>query len=448
MTVLLKEIKKESEPLTEQVLVQLLANKPNSYCWGVVNDSGQWQAPPHTGDKTALLSSLHSIALPIVLVIPGEKVVTNRVTYHPAEKRHFRQLLPYQLEEQVIGDVEDLHFATGPLKAGEVIVTYVDDTWFAETVAWYRDHGFTISRCIADFQLLMPAVNQWIIWSTESRIVCFHSSGLGFSAHYGLLKPLLADLLSGGQAKTVVDSDEVDLDPDKNLPTNPQGDANLQNDANTDIQLYADSEQALNYLLECLPGNVHGRATQCPGKPVLDLLGNKGIDFCQGPYASKLPFSHWWQASRTSVFLAVAALLAFIAVNLLEVFQLKDHQQVVKQQIEQRYRQVVPQGVMGDAVKQLQRTLGTTGTGVSQSQVMYLLSAVAPVVKAQKIDITTLAYNDNNRELRLNIEAKAFNVIEKLRKQLQVDGLQSQLKRSDSSNNTVRARLHISIAEG
>ena len=400
--------------MLKQALVQLLPDTPDHYRWGIVNDKGQWENPPNTGDKAALLPSLQTVQLPIVLVIPGEKVVTTRVAYHAAEKRHFRQLLPYQLEEQIIGDVEDFHFAIGPLQTDSAIVTYVDDSWFAETIAWYEDHGFTISRCVADFQLLKPRANQWIIWSKGPRILCRHGSGLGFAINRHALQPVLDDLL---------------------------------NDDDQDIQLYGDSEQALDDLTNCLPESVRPQASRYTGEPVLNLLANDGVNFCQGSYAPKLPLNQWWRASRTSAILAVAALVAFIGVNLLEVFQLKDRQQLVKQQIEESYRTVAPQGAMVDPVKQLQRTLGATDIAVNSSQAVYLIALAAPAIKAQDIDIRTLAYNNNDQSLQLTIEAKTFSDIETLRKQLQNNGLQAQLKRSDSSDNTVQARLYISVVK-
>ena len=180
---------------------------------------------------------------------------------------------------------------------------------------------------------------------------------------------------------------------------------------------------------------------------MLDLLGNDGVNFCQGSYAPKLPLNQWWRASRTSAILAVTALAAFIAVNLLEVFQLKDRQQIVKQQIEKSYRAVAPQGAMVDPVKQLQRRLSAADIAVNSSQAVYLISLVAPAIKAQDIDIRTLAYNNNDQSLQLTIEAKTFRDIETLRKHLQNNGLLAQLKRSDSSDNTVQARLYISVVK-
>ena len=396
--------------MLQQVLVQHLVDTPDDYRWGVVNDKGQWEDQPQQGDKAALLSSLQSLQLSIVLVIPGEKVVTTSVVYNAAEKRHFRQLLPYQLEEQIIGNVEDLHFVTGPMTTDSSVVAYVDDAWFAETVAWYQEQGLIISRCVADFQLLTPGFNQWVIWSMESRALCFHSSGLGFSTGHKALQPLLDDVLD---------------------------------DTHADIQLYGNSEQLLDNLVKCLPDSLRPQATRCTGKPVLDLLGNSGINFCQGPYAEKLPLKQWWQASRIYITLSVATLLVFVAVNLLEIFQLKNRQQAIEQQIEQRYRQVAPEGVMVDPVKQLQRRLGTTDNGASKSQATYLISAAAPAIKAENINITALTYDNDSQELRLTIEAKAFSAIEKLRKQLQTADLQAELKRSDNSDDSVRARLHI-----
>lgn len=429
--------------MPKQVLVQRVANDPESYYWGIVDDKGQWQDSPSTGDKAALLSSLERIQLPIILVIPGEKVVVTRVNCRAAEKRHFLQLLPYQLEEHIVSDVENLHFATAPLTVGAIVVAYIDDLWFAEMLAEYRDRGFSVGRCVADFQLIAPAADQWIIWSAGSRILCAHSSGLGFAAHRRLLQPLLAHLFNEAHAPQAHSQTAA---ANNAAAADDQPQASAQNNAADEIQLYSDSKESLDHLIQCLPDNVRAQAVECPGEPPLDRLGRRGIDFCQGPYEHRLPLGHWWRSSRTGVFLAIAALAAFIAVNLLEVFQLTNQQQQIKQRIEQQYRRVVPQGAMADPVKQLQRRLGATDTTASNnSQVMYLLSVTAPAIKAQAITITTLAYHDKNKELRLNIEAKAFSAIESLRKQLQTDGLQAQLKRSHSADNSVRARLHISL---
>ena len=60
------------------------------------------------------------------LIVGGPQVVVRRLQYAEAEKRHLRRLMPFQLEEEVIGDISQFHFALGAASDGEVSLAYTE----------------------------------------------------------------------------------------------------------------------------------------------------------------------------------------------------------------------------------------------------------------------------------------------------------------------------------
>jgi len=433
--------------VAEQMLVQLLANSKgeNQYRWGVINSQGQWNERPHSGDEAALLADLTKQSLPVALVIPGDKVVLQRVGYSEKEKRHLRQLLPYQLEESVIGDVENLHFAVGDMSGGQATVAYIDDEWFGDLINRLRESNVSVQRCVTDFQLLAVEAGQWLLWLVGDRILANHASGIGFSIYRHLAEPLMKELFSAQSREE--QKEPVDDDAEEDTTHAVVGFEGI--DAKN-IYLYADNEESLNYLQQQLPEEAQDYIVErTESKPPLTFFADVGVNLCQGPYAKRLPLDQWWQAWRSVAVLSLVAVSAFFAVTLFDVYQLKNQQTKNQQAIEASFRTAIPQGRMtGDPVRQLRNKLGKSDKSAAKSsQAVYLLSLVAPVLKERTIDLTTLAYNNGDNELRINIEADSFGAIEQLRKQLSDQGLQAELQNSSRNGAKHKARLRITASQ-
>src|SRR5690625_3178257 len=84
------------------------------------------------GDLERLSSILGEGHHSVWLLLPGTKVVTRELEYGESERKHLQRMLPFQLEETVIGDIDQFHFALGPALDGRAAVAYVEKPWRSE----------------------------------------------------------------------------------------------------------------------------------------------------------------------------------------------------------------------------------------------------------------------------------------------------------------------------
>ncbi len=139
--------------------------------------------------------------------------------------------------------------------------------------------------------------------------------------------------------------------------------------------------------------------------------------------------------------------MAFVGINGADIYALNLQNQQQKALIEQSYRKVIPRGVVNNPVRQLERKLGqasSTGGGEA-SQVIYLLSHVAPVIEALDVDLSTINYSNKHKSLRINVQADSFNQVEKIRTDINAKGLLAELLSSNAVEDKFQARLLISL---
>jgi general secretion pathway protein L len=380
-----------------------------------------------SGPEDALLEWLAANEHPIVLVISGEKVVLQQVPYNEKEKRHFAKLLPYELEDRVVEDVEGLHFAIGERQIDYANIAYVDEQWFSQLLAVFTESGFSVSRCVADFQLMSVEDKQTIFWFCGDQLLVHSAKGMGFSSREDTATLLLQTMLSQ------LDDSEIDAADYKIYITESSASANDQKD-----------QQSVERIFHTLvPAATISLQTE---KPSLSLDNEIAINFCCGPYEKKMPASQQLKEFRLLGMLAMVAILAFASVNFADIYSLSIKNQHKKQLTEEAYRKVIPQGVVNDPIRQLARKLEQVGSlNEDPSRAVYLLSNVAPVVQALNVDLSAINYSHKERSLRINIQADSFNQVEKIRTDINAKGLFAELLSSNAIDNKFQARLRISV---
>ena len=116
----------------------------------------------------------------------------------------------------------------------------------------------------------------------------------------------------------------------------------------------------------------------------------------------------------------------------------------MRQSMEAAYRQAVPKGAIADPERQLQRKLKELrGDQVSVAFVP-LLQQVGKVVQAEKnAYISTVNFSGRSGELRMNLLVPDFKAVERIRSQLNSDGLSATVESSNAQDDAVRARMKI-----
>lgn len=409
------------------MLIELIITEQGrSYRWAESDPQGRWLARPEEGDRDALASALLDHNEPVTLIVPGDMVALTRLNYDEKERRHLRQLVPYQLEDLVIGDVDNLHVALSTPVDGKVTVAYLEEELFAELIEDFKTIGIELGACYPNFQRMAVAENQWVICLTGNSVMAHHANGLGFSCPRGMSKLILEDFLAEPEAA----GDET-ISAVAPIPLN--------------VHLYGDNDKALSYLEARLPEHAKKSVTLHQQAAPAQTLSSAGItNLCQGAYAKAIPVGKIWRFWRPALLAGVAAVVAAFAVNIFEGYHFQSQQQQLKEKISEQYRTVIPRGPMGrDPVGNLKKELGVAPTKSDPSQVVYMLSEVAPLLKAQSVDVQRISYNSNTRALLISIEADAFNVIEQVRQEIEKAGLSAESRGSSSKGDKYQARLSI-----
>jgi type II secretion system protein L len=407
--------------MVNRLVIQLLkeyldgnGNTLREFRWGDISDAESWSSATQCGDGDALLAAV--ISQPILLLIPGHQVVSFSVPYNKNEARHFLDLLPYQIEDDVLGNGENLHFAVSNHKEYDTVcAAYTDMTWLASLVNWLSGNGLIVESCIADFQCLDATSNELVLWFNEGYVLGHRGNGLGFSVAYSLAKPFLKDLLQNQQSVK---------DPWL-------------------ISVYVNDVAELKNIQEnILPVNDYNCIA---GAPSLNLQQTNQFDFSRGKLGKKLPISKWWGEAKALTGLAAAAITVFFVVSFVDIYLLKKEHAKIQNEIVNNFRQVVPNGSVSVPIRRLKAMLRSDEQDKKASQAIYLLSKIAPSLTKLNVGLTTLSYSNREQVFRINIKVDSFSVVEQLRQTLEKQDVIGELQSSNAIDNGFQARLKISL---
>ncbi len=408
--------------MATKVVIQLLEESVDDngdtlreFRWVDLAHAQHWPSGAQQGDGDALLEAVNT-GQSVLLLIPGFKLVSFSVPYNKKEARHFLNLLPYQIEDDVLGDVEDLHFAVSANKESEnVSAAYAEVAWLESVVTWFSNNGLVVESCIPDFQCMDVAPNELMLWFSEGKVLGHRGNGLGFSIAHSLAKPFLKDLLQNQQ-----DLEDPWL-----------------------ITVYVDDAAAQEYVqANVLPVVEYDCVV---GRPSINFNQSNQLNFINGKLGKKLPVSKWWNESKSIAGLAAAAMVVFFVASFTDIYFLQKEQARIQNEIVTSFREVVPSGSVSVPVRRLKAMLGSGGQDKQSSQSIYLLSKIAPELTKLKIELSTLNYSNREQILRINVRADSFNGVEQLRQALDKKDVTAELQSSNATDNGFQARLKISM---
>lgn len=378
------------------------------------------------GDLAALAESLPATPVQAWLIVPGNRVVTRELEYLDKEKKHLRTLLPFQMEETLIGDVDNFHFALGPLNQGKVCVAWLEKAWLEAVYSALSEINIEVTRCwsapltlpltvtpVTDTET--PVDDHWTIQLDTQGIHTRYASGLGFS-----IEPAWF-----GQALQLLLTDQKRVD---NLPL---------------LHLRAHTKEDLQALREQIPASLlHRIADETVVSAWRRDYSDKSINLGQGEFSQRLPIERWWRNWRYIAAFAAACLTVHVGILL---YQLQDYRQeniAIRKAMEEEYRRVVPEGTYVDAERQLtglvrqQQPSGQGGSAVS------LLAKIFPSFDDNSsITIRSVQYLGDSGDVNMQLQATDFAAIEKLRNDTEQQGLQVELLSSSVQGNVHSARL-------
>ena len=362
--------------------------------------------PPERFDPT-----IATVPENLCVAFPADAVRSLTLSIAPEEVKHLQRALPFMLEESMLEDVAQLHFAAARIDDDLHSVVVVDRSKMAN---WSEE--------LPDSLQNVPWVSEALClpWSPEQCTVIFE-------AQYAVLRWGLAE---GGRIEHSLLADLMES-------------IGLQEQ--TLIVYAADQALAQAAIPEQLHGAIQWRKggfseallLADPHPPVPDLR--------QGEFAPRLPLARWWAVwQRVALALAVACILK-IGFSVADYQMLKAEDLQLRQAIQTSYRRVNPRGAVVDVEKQLNRQLGEFGAGTQRSAFTPTMVALLTAIqKVEGIKLTALNYSGKG-DLRLSLSAPNFESVEQVREQLKVQSFTVQLENSNARSEGVVARLRVQI---
>lgn len=393
------------------------SEQTDQYDWRTINDQNSWEEHAGTGSLEQMATEIKGKNLSLWVLLPGAQAVCQIMQFSAKERKHLSQITPFQFEDSIAADIDDMHFALGEPEGESVMVTYLSRQILENLINTFNRNGLDIHGIIPEPLLLPGDQTHWSICYGQ-QVSVKYGEQLGFAIEPGLTAPALDSLLS-----------------QENVPEK--------------ITLLADTEEHLTDLQALIPSElditVESRLTSIWDS--LDISHMSIINLRQGEFARRLPIERWWKEWRYVAAVIAAAVVVYGGVNFGIYQSLKSEHLVLRQQIEKTYRSVVPRGRISDPEKQLKAKLAGFSNPQDKQSVMELFGKVGPLIAASEdVSLQGINYSSQRGELRLNIVGKTFNAIEQLRANVVSEGLQAELLNASAQGDAHQARLRIKPA--
>jgi len=389
------------------------------WCWlGSDTDAGSGNRE----DLRAAISSRGSQPQSAWIILPGSQVSTRELEYSEKEKKHLRNLLPFQLEDSVVGDVDELHFALGTPESGRIAVAYTDKEWLKTAFTELAAIGVEATHCWSAPLLLplaAPGVDArvWALGLYGDQLYVRYAPTLGFSIakqHATLALSLLID-------------------------------AQECSDALPDVNVYAATESDVAELVELLPASLKNKVVSQQQIDEWSLdFGNSSIDLCQGEFSQRLPIERWWKMWQPLAMFAGVCLVVYLGVLMFDIYKLNKENVKIRQQIEASALTVLSR-VRGDTEKQISIMLRDLKPTAQSGSVMEMLAVALPEISAvPSVTVKGISYAADPGDLNINIQADSYSAFESLKNNIEQKGLKAEILGISAQGSQQTGRLKIS----
>lgn len=384
----------------------------NHFIWfshqrGAAPKLARGESPPATGQSR------------VVLVVPVQQLLLTDISIPSRSRQQLLQALPYALEEQLCQEVEALHFALIGREWQRQQVAVTSNALMQQWLQLAEGVGFALYRLVPDL-LLLP-------WREQSwSVVVEGDKGWLRTGRYRGTR--LATTQLGALLPALLEAEEASQRPEK-------------------IYWYGepietDLPESIERVEEPLPpegvaGLMAGQLAQLPA----------AVNLLQGRYSRQSGWGRYLRPWRNAALLLLTLMALLMADNLFKRQQLLTQEQALQQQIEQLYRETFPDARnIVNAKLQMERRLANMQQPKAQQGFIDLMALSMPIIAATPgSTLTILRYKQSALEIDLMLES--LPTLDRLKQQLQQQGLVMSVQSATSGRSGVNSRIVITMAQ-
>lgn len=387
---------------------------------------GDWATGHYdTGDNEALADSLRGNPVnSLCLILPGQVAVSTVQTAEVGNRKQLQKLIPFEMEDQVIDSIDDLHFLLGVIEKDKITVVYAKAEVIKSALEELESVNCEVTHCVPDYLLLLRENDGATLLWEDNRVHASLGRGLGFTIEANIAPMVVAGIGSKYEFTATVN-------------------------------VVAETEENANLLASWLPG----KWKEENGPEIIVQTGSYWdwvdgdaevgtLNFRTGKFARQLPIARWWQNWKTPVYVAAAAYAIAVTASLSQYLQAKNEHQSIVSEMNAVYLEAVPNGRPGDPVRALKSLVQGMDGKSDPTNLMFLLDGMSGALAGKSgITMSSFRYNGDQKELRFNLEAKSFADLENLRSAVVEKGFEAELLRVTAEGDVTQASMRVTEAK-
>lgn len=349
---------------------------------------------------------------------PSETLLT-RVTLPTRSRAKIQQALPYALEDQLIGEPDQLHFAYRVLDDASLAVAITARARLRAWISRLTDAGLRpVSLCPAE--LALPLIGgSWSAAFHEDEIWIRTGTASGFVCAAGVRTPpsMLETAVREAREKQAAPQGLTVMQPPSGFDPNAWA---------TQLDLPVQTQKQEFW------------ATHHESTPTLNLL--------QGVYAPSSQIQAMTPALRPAAIMLAVWLVGSLGFNLWEWWQLKKTHENLRQEMTSLFKRTFPDAqVVVDPALQMQRLVSDMqdkGGKSSGADMLPLLGNIAPVIQASPhLKLRGMQYGETR--LTLDIALPDFQTMETVKNAFTARGMQVEVIGANSTPAGIEGRLRL-----
>jgi len=404
--------------MTDTLVIHLQGGATDPVGWHPLGRHASPHAPSGRGTLTEASEAVRGWRT--LAIVPADEILLTQVSIPTSNRQKLLQAIPYALENELIEEIERLHFAVE--KQGGAAATAVAVCSRERLDGWlqlFHSHGIQPLGLFPDLLCLPLTSGHWSLYLGRHRALVRSGLNQGFSAKGEDLEPLLK--LALGEAG----------EPPRQL----------------DLFLEAENEGALEgdlwrERLELVRHPIEGGLTRLLAE---NLDEKQAINLLQGDYQQvdrkTLQWRRWLPAA--SLFVLFVGLGLFS--SLLDYSRYQRESTRLGQEIRQVFRQTFPQSkrIVDPRVQMEQRLKALKkGHKTGDREFISLLRLPAVIIaKTPRTRLQNISYRDGKLDLKLTIGE--LQALEEIKQRMEAQGLRVEIRSANASGNQVSSHLRI-----
>ncbi len=334
-----------------------------------------------------------------ILYVPGELVTSTTANIPSQQRQKIVQMAPYALEEQLIEDVDKLHFAisrkSGPHGYSVLVVAHQLMQQWMEV---FQNAGIKLDAIFPDYLGIPLVDNKPTVFYHQNKAYIRHDQSTGQVISDGLIK-----------------HSKIDIDAFEQLSIDETA------EQSEEVTLFTTQSQMWLKGLDDLPA----------------------FNLLQGQYSKSEQIGRHFMVWRYAAALVLVWLTILFTVDYIEYQRLTSEDQYLQEQIISVYKDAFPQAkrIVNPRVQMEQylKKLTSPASDVDFNQL--LLDSAAVIKKVKNVEFKSIRYKRKRLEVELSLNSLAE--LDQIKQQLTSNGLNMSIQSANSKDGTVESRITI-----